>query len=322
MDDSLSHSLARPFAAVLLLVFAWAAQGQDVQQIQNRTVDAVRAQIPGKKGADDPVAKDDEATTPAPKMKGDDEFGEQMILARRAHVEPWTIGMDTQFFYTDNVALVPHGRLSDTYIRTGLYAQYANRIVGDWFMDAAVSSSFFLHDKYDFFDFHLLRAEAGVTRRLPWLNDAFASVHYYWMHIADPEFSRTIFQTQMLNVNLQKMWKVSRGQQFTLGASADLNLLAMPSGPGRHEGSIYAGHSLRLTEKWTVQTGLRGAYFHYPEMNRSDWNLGLTLGLAYALTDWAKLTFSAAGTVNRSNQPAFSYSNIATGLGVSFQMSF
>jgi hypothetical protein len=171
-------------------------------------------------------------------------------------------------------------------------------------------------------DFHLLRAELGVTRKLPWLNDAFASVHYYWFHISDTQFENSIFQNHMVNFNLQKIWKISRGQQFVLGASADLSLSAQPSGPGRHELSLYAGHSLRLTEKWTVQSGLRGGYFYYPEMGRRDSNLGLTLGLTYALRDWAKLTVSAAGTMNRSNMPAFDYNNFATGVGVSFQVSF
>ncbi|HBJ85309.1 MAG TPA: hypothetical protein DDZ88_15820 [Verrucomicrobiales bacterium] len=305
-----------------LIVAMVSGMAQSVDQLQNRAVDSARAQIPREARGSTPEAVENREAQSAPKMQGDDEFGEQMILARRAHAEPWTIGIDTQFFYTDNVALTPRGALDDTYRRTGLYAQYANRIVGNWFMDASVSSFFFLHDKYDFFDFHLLRAEVGVTRRLPWLNDAFASVHYYWFHVADPELSRTIFQSQMLNLNLQKMWKVSRGQQFTLGASADLNLAAMPAGPERNEYSLYSGHSLRLTEKWTMQAGLRGSYFHYPVVGRSDWNTGLTLGLSYAVTDWAKLTFSAAGAVNRSNQPAFSYNNIVTGLGLSFQVSF
>lgn len=296
---------------------------QEASRTQSRAVDSMRSQA---NLADHTKSKKastiDSYDKPAPKMKGDDEFGEQMILARRAHVEPWTLGMDAQFFYTNNVALTPTQPLDETYLRTGFYAQYANRIVGDWFMDASVSSYWFLHSRYDFFDFHLLRSEIGVTRKLPWLNDAFASVHYYWFHIADTEFQHSIFQNHMVNLNVQKIWKISRGQQFTLGLSADLSLAAQPSGPGRHELSLYAGHSLRLTEKWTIQSGLRAGYFHYPEMGRSDTNLGLTIGLSYALRDWAKLTFSAAGTINRSNQSTFDYHNFATGLGVSFQVSF
>ena len=170
---------------ILMASHVLAGSGAEhAQQVQNRTVDAVRAQIPretpGNSTHDGEAEKKaGEMNQPAPKMKGDDEFGEQMILARRAHVEPWTLGMDAQFFYTDNVALTPTNELDDTYLRTGFFAQYTNRIVNDWFMDASVSSFWFLHGKYDFFDFNLLRAEVGVTRRLPWLDDAFASVHYY-----------------------------------------------------------------------------------------------------------------------------------------------
>ncbi|MBE2286428.1 MAG: hypothetical protein IAE77_23430 [Prosthecobacter sp.] len=311
--------------ACLLLAVVGNAKAQMLPQVQNRAVDAMRNQIRQADQSASGVSPDDNhggRNAPAPKMQGDDEFGEQIILARKAHVEPWTLGADVQFFHTNNVALTPDNTLSDTYWRTGFYAQYANRIVGDWFMDASVSSHWFLHGKYDFFDFHLLRTELGVTRRLPWLNDTYAGLHYYWFHIADTEFQRSVFQNHMVNLNLQKTWKVSRGQQFILGMSADLSLAAQPTGPGRHEFTAYAGHTLRLTENWTVQTGLRGGYFYYPEVKRADWNLGLTAGVSYALTDWARLTLSIAGTMNRSNQPAFDYNNFATGAGMSFHVSF
>lgn len=323
MLHSLFNAPVFPVMCACWVMGTLLVSGQSADQAQNRSADLARNQFLRKPatGAASPggAADQDQA---APKMRADEEFGEQVVLTRRAHVEPWTLGVDTQLFYTDNVALTPRQTLEDTYLRTGFYAQYANRIVKDWFMDASVSSFFFLHDRYDFFDFHLLRAEAGVTRRLPWLNDANASMHYYWFHVADAELSNSIFESHMLSFNLQKMWRVSRGQQFTLGASMDLNLAAQPTGPGRHEFSLYAGHSLRLTEKWTVQAGLRGSYFEYHSLGRADWNAAMTVGVSYAVTSWAKLMFSASGAINRSNQPAFSYDNFVTGVGINLQVSF
>jgi len=297
------------------------AAGQGATLVQNRAVDEVRSNAPRQNNL---TGQSDEGreVPPAPKMKGDDEFGEQMILARRAHAEPWTAGAISQYFYTNNVALTPKNELEDTYFRTGFFAQYTNRIVNDWFLDGAISSYWFLHGKYDFFNFHLFRAEVGVTRRLPWLNDSFASVHYYWFNIADPELRGSIFQNHMLNLNLQKIWKISRGQQLTLGGSADLCLAARPAGPGRHELTAYVNHSLRVTEKWTLQAGLRGGFFHYPDMNRSDWNAGLSVGANYGITDWARLMLSLYATTNHSNLPAFSYNNLATGGGLALQLSF
>ena len=255
-------------------------------------------------------------------MKGDDEFGEQLILARRAEVEPWSFTLDAQYFYTDNVALVPEGALDDFYLRTGVFAQYANRIAGDWFMDAGLSNYFHVHDEHRFFDFYLLRPEVGVTRRLPLLADTFAALHYSWFRISDPDFESSIFQDHTINVNLQKIWKISRGQQLLAGAAADFSLAPEPAAPGRHEFSAFAGYRLRLTEAFSVQAGYRGAYYDYPEVDRQDWNHSFTAGVSYEITDWARAVLSATGSLNRSSVSAFDYENLISGVGLSFHIEF
>lgn len=269
-----------------------------------------------------PPASPDGPALAAPKMKGDDEFGEQLILARRAQVEPWSVSLDAQYFFTDNVALVPEGEVEDFYLRAGFSAQYANRVAGDWFMDAGVSSHHYLHNEHDFFDFHLMRGETGITRRLAFLGDAFASVHYAWFRISDPDLSDAVFQDHIVNLNLQKVWKRSRGQQFVFGISADFSLAPEPAEPGRHEYGAYASYKLRLTERISVQAGYRGAYYDYTEIGRQDWNHSVTLGGSYDLTDRFRVMLSASGSLNRSSASFFDYDNIVSGAGVSFHLEF
>lgn len=296
-------------------------QAQTQRPLETRRADAARSQIVGAQPSGSAPA-DPDIGAPAPKMKGDAEFGEQLIVARRAQAEPWSFALDAQYFYTDNVALVPEGEVDDFFLRTGIYAQYANRIVGDWFVDAALSNYVFLHDEHDFFDFHLLRAEAGVTRRLPKLADAFASVHYSWYRISDSDFGDSAFQDHTINAYLQKIWKVSRGQQIIAGTGADFSLAPEPSEPGRNEGSAFVGYKLRLTESFSVQAGYRGAYYQYPDIDRHDWNHSVTVGCTYEITDWARAMITATGSLNRSDNPFFDYNNVVSGVGISLHIEF
>jgi hypothetical protein len=296
-------------------------QAQAPRHLETRRADTARAQVLGSQSLQpDPLSGN--ASLEAPKMTGDDEYGEQLILARRADAEPWSLALDAQYFFTDNVALVPEGQLEDQFLRTGFTAQYANRIYDDWFMDLGLSSYLYLYDEFEFFDFNLLRAEVGITKRLPKLADAFLSAHYSWFRISDSELKDSAFQDQIINLYLQKIWKISRGQQFMIGTGADISLAPEPVEPRRNEYSAFTSYRLRLTESLSILGGYRGAYYDYTEIDRQDWNHSLTVGCVYELTDWARASITATGSVNRSSNPFFDYNNIVSGVGVSLHIEF
>ena len=310
-------------AAALALITAGAAAQEGASAFSKaRASDTARSHSLGADLFDGPPPAPDGPPLAAPKMKGDEEFGEQLILARRAQVEPWSISLDAQYFFTDNVALVPEGEIEDFYLRAGFSAQYANRVVGDWFVDAGLSSHHYLHDQHDFFDFHLLRAEAGVTSRLAFLADVFASAHYAWFRISDPDLSEGVFQDHIISVNVQKVWKRSRGQQIVFGLGADFSLAPEPAEPGRHEYSAYASYKLRLTERISVQAGYRGAFYDYTAIGRQDWNHSTSLGCSYDLNGRFRVSVSGSASFNRSSASFFDYDNIVSGAGVSFHLEF
>ena len=257
-----------------------------------------------------------------PKLPGDSEFGEQVVLARRASWEPWNVLMDANWFYTDNVALASRNPLQDWYLRSGLSARYSNRIEGDWFVDALVDDHLYLHSKYPEIDFNMLSAEVGVTRRLPMLGDAFLTIHYLWYGISDSSLTTEAFENHAVSVSLQKIWKVTRGQQFTAGLSAEYSIAADPAPPRRHEYSGYVGYRLQLTERFSVNSSYRAGWYDYPETGRNDWNHIVLIGASYDLTEWARLGLSASAAWNRSNSSFFNYDNIVSGVGVTLHLEF
>jgi hypothetical protein len=249
-QDRPMKKVAALFCATLCTAVPWAQSTAQEPAPAARKADAARATAlaPESFSGTQPQAAEGAPLT-APKLKGDDEFGDQVILARRANWEPWAVSLDNQYYYTDNIALVPEGELGDWYLRTGVAIQYSNRIGGDWFLDAVLTNHFYLHDAYDVFDFHLLRAGVGGYAAPPWLQDTFLSARYSWYRISESDLTSEAFQDHVATLGAQKIWKISRGQQIFGGFSADFSLAPDPELPGRDEYSAFVGYKLRLTEK-------------------------------------------------------------------------
>jgi hypothetical protein len=256
------------------------------------------------------------------KLPGDLDYGEQKILNRRAHWEPWAITTSAEYFYSDNVALASAGNLQDWHLRTGLSASYTNRIAGDWFLHGGLDAYTYLHDQYDALDFVLIRPELGILRRLPWFDDTYLSLGYVGYSISQSDLATEAFRNHASAVTLQKIWKPSRGQQLIAGLSAEYSLNAEPIAPQRHEYASYIAYRCQLTEHISATASYRASYFVYPSTDRADWNHVLVLGASYDLTDWAKLSLSASAARNISNYAFFDYDNVVTGIGLTLHIEF
>lgn len=254
------------------------------------------------------------------KLGGDAEYGEQVVLTRKAHWAPWTLSLDAQYFYTDNVALASKGVVDDFYLRTSAVVQYTNRIHGDLFADAAISNSIYVHDRHSEFDFHFLRAEAGLIWQAPWLADSYFSLHYAWYRISESDFSTSAFENHAACLSGQKTWRISRGQQVFAGLNAELSIAADPESPRRDEYSAFMGYKLRVTEKFSVQASYRAGLYDYRESGRNDWNHTVALACSYDVMEWVRLQLAASGSWNRSSAAFFNYDNLVAGLGVSLHV--
>ncbi|MDZ4288768.1 MAG: hypothetical protein U0984_12460 [Prosthecobacter sp.] len=153
----------------------------------------------------------------APKMAGDDEYGEQRILLRRASWAPWSVEVDAQVLWTDNVALANRNEQSDTYLRTGLRVGYANRVVGNLFVNASWDYHTVRHSEAIGLDFDLGRGDLGFMYMLPQLRDAFLVARYSYFRLTEVGGGSVLFEDHVLSLGLQKLWKISRGQQIFAG---------------------------------------------------------------------------------------------------------
>ena len=294
-------------------------------EVEQPAADRARASVIGLSITPFSVTKEGPVASPvqpAPKLPGDYEYGEQIVLARRANFEPWNISLDAEYFFTDNVALASTGELQDFYLRTGALARYTNRISGDWFLNTSLDAHTILHERFDVLDFLLVKAEAGVLYRVPWLADTFLSAGYVGYWISEADLSTEAFGNHAMSFGAQKVWKPARAMQIVLGLSGEYSLDAEPSSPQRHEYTAYLGYRLRLTDELTLSASYRLGYYDYPVIDRQDWNYVLVVGASYDLTRYARVSLSASSTWNRSSTSFFDYDNIVSGVSLSLHLEF
>jgi hypothetical protein len=265
-----------------------------------------------------------EASAPAaaPKMAGDEEYGEQRILLRRASWAPWSFEADVEALWTDNAALSRDNAESDSYLRTGFRTGYSNRVAGNLFFNAGVDYHTVRHSEFTELDFDLLRGDIGLMYMLPKLRDAFLVTRYSYYRLTEVGLGPLLYEDHIASLGLQKVWKISRGQQIFAGAYADWSTAPEPWEAGRHEYSLFTGWKLRLTEALTVQLSYRGARYLYRTGEREDWNHVMLAGANYAFTDWLRAGVTGSYTVNRSSGAAFNFQNFIAGAGLTAHWEF
>lgn len=324
MSPSCSASLAFArlcCAGVFFLFFAGVLSAQTTA-----TADLARQQSLAQGGwgsnLDTDGEQKDSSVLAAPKMDGDEEYGEQRILLRRANWAPWSIEMDVEAFYTDNVALANQGAEPDTYLRSGMRAGYSNRVVGNLFFNAGLDYHTVRHSEFTAFDFDLVRMDLGFMYMLPKLRDTFIVTRYSYYRLMEAGVGTPLFEDHVASLGLQKVWKVSRGQQIFAGLYADWSTVPQPWAAGRHEYSFFTGWKLRLTEAINVQLSYRGAYYHYRTGQRTDWNHVAVAAANYDVKDWLRLSLTGSYSANRSSGPAFDYQNLIVGAGITAHWEF
>jgi hypothetical protein len=316
---------ARTLAAALVSLLLWkapAARAQSSTGLEPRRDIANLA--PLKPSATLPAGgspRQDTANASASSTHGS-EFGEQRILQRRAHVEPWSASLEGDFFYTDNAALAAHHRQADWYWRAGADISYTNRIHGPFFIDLSLQQNFFRYLSFDALDFDLTRFEGGFLMQAPWLDDSFFFARYRLERITEATFGSSLLTNHSLDLGLQKVWKISRGQQVFASVSTNLALQTDPGASERHEYSIALGYSLRLTQRVTAGLSYRGSRYEYTQIDRQDWNHIVAAGLTYEVTDWLRAGLNVSYTYNDSSLQAANYKNLLPGASLALHIAF
>lgn len=249
------------------------------------------------------------------------EFGEQVVLVRQAQWEPWRADAGVSGFFTDNVALAPN-RVHDYFMKYDLSVGYSNRISGPWSMDIALAQSWVRYDQFDSLDFDLVRGDAGIAYQADWLGDASFFLRYSFYRLAEAGFGSEIMHNNSLSVGLQKVWKVSQGQQVFFGVASEPSLETVPAIAQRHEHSLFGGWSVRLTDKLITQVSGRIGYHVSSATDREDWNYVALASVNYAVTDWAHVGVSSSLSWNESNKGIYTYRNVIAGVFVGVNLTF
>lgn len=249
------------------------------------------------------------------------EFGEQVVLMRHAQWNPWSVEAGVSLFFTDNVALAPRA-VEDWFMKYDMGVGYTNRITGPWSMEVSLAQALVRYDQFDALDFDLTRASAGIAYEASWLSDASFFLRYQFYRITDAGFGDEILRNHSLSVGVQKVWKVSTGQQLFFGLSSDPSLEAAPSIAERHEHAVFGGWSLRLTERLTAQVSGRIGYHVSTATDRQDWNYVTLASATYAVTDWARVSVTSSIAWNESDRSVFTYRNVIAGVFVGMHLTF
>lgn len=317
----------RLFVLIMLLtgLVIGAAQAQNsTSNVQQADMARQQSVAQGAWGSNLADEDDDSAssTPAAPTMAGDEEYGEQRILIRKASWAPWSLEADIETLWTDNVALSSQYMEEDTYLRTGFRVGYSNRVVGNLFFNASWDYHTVRHSEYTDLDFDLGRGDIGLMYLLPKLKDTFLVTRYSYYRLSEAGLGTKLYDDHVASVGLQKTWKISRGQQIFAGLYADWSTAPEPWAAGRHEYSLFTGWRLRLTDALSLQLSYRGARYQYRTGERQDWNHVMMANVSYNITDWLRAGVTGSYTINRSSGPAFDYENFIIGAGLTAHFEF
>ncbi len=304
-----------------LLATAGAARGQGALAGSRRDVAAQSAPAALSLSAT-PAAREAAVSTPGTILGLGSEFGEQEIVQRRAHPEPWSAGVDTQFYGTSNAGLTSSHEKGDWYLRSGAAISYTNLVKGPVFVDFNLQQYFFRYGKYNALDFDLTRFQGGALVRASWLDDAFFFGRYRLERITESGFGSTYLTSHVAELGVQKVWKISRGQQISGALEADLPIDTDPRQSGRREYSASLAYTLRLTARLTASLSYRGAWYDYTDLPRSEWNHIFSLDANYDLTDWLHFGVSTSYTCNDANHSVYDYGNLVYGGSAALRISF
>lgn len=259
----------------------------------------------------------------APKMEGDEEYGVQKILYKRSNWDPWSFRFDFGGSYTSNVALVDRGEIDDWFLQSGITLGYVPQIKGGLFARTMVSDQIFRYSANDFFDFDLLRAQAGLLYAFPRAGTAwdpllgnlvlYADYNYY--RIAEPwDWGDDSFDNHSISIGGDKTWRFSRGHSIVAGVNADWSLDASRPEPQRDEYTAYVAYKVKWTGNIESTLAYRAGLYDYSHQDRRDFNQIVSLGLEYRITDWLRLNTTVSGTFNNSDRSVYDYKALNTGV--------
>ena len=251
----------------------------------------------------------------------DADIGEQQILKRIEHYEPFTASVGVPFYYTSNAALAGTGELGDVLVAPAVGVTYAPRLTRTLFGVFTLQRQSFYYNKYSALDFGSFDFRAGLSYVLPRLHNLMLRAEYGYNRLTFSNSFEDFFSNHSVVLNAELPFRIGRAQQFSLGVDTNISLQADPAPPRRHEFDIYAGYWVKVTR--SLSLGAVGRVFvrDYRSIDRSDVSEVLALTANYRITKCFSAGAASTLAWSQSSRSVFDYSvaNIGGSLSLSFQ---
>lgn len=237
----------------------------------------------------------------------DPDLGEQAILKRAEHYDPWTVSVGAPISYTSNVALARNNEQSDVIFTPAFGVSYVPRLTSTLYASFSVGQQFFYYDEFEDLDFGSFDARAGLIYTMPRFRNLLLRADYSYNRLTFDDSFDEFFQSHMLSLGAELPFRIGRAQQVSIGADFNFTLDADPDEPGRHDYSAFVGYSVSLTRALSLGAVGRLAVRDYIEGDRTDVSGIFAVSASYRFTKWFSANAISTFATSDSNQDVFDY---------------
>jgi hypothetical protein len=252
----------------------------------------------------------------------DSDLGEQAILKRVEKYEPFTIETGVPIYYTSNVALVDHGRVSDVIVAPVIGITYAPRLQKTLYGEFGLRQQFFYYQDFSSFNFASFDALAGLVYFAPTLHNLTFRANLDYNRLTGTDTFDDFFSNVALGLSTELPIPIGRAQQISIGADANISLYATPDPPQRNDFGVYLGYAVNLSRSFSLNATGRVVVRPYDTGGRTDVSEIIALSGNYRVRDWLVLSAISTYVANQSSQSVFDYEVFNLGGGITLSWKF
>jgi hypothetical protein len=305
-------------ALVCLVVASMSASAQQIQ-VQDRA-DLLRKTGPS---ATDPYSEengDDYGRAVA--TPNDADIGEQQILKRVEHYDPFTVSVSAPFYYTSNVALVRNHAEGDVLFAPAALVTYAPRFTKTLYGAFTLQRQEFYYDKFSELNFGSFDFRAGVSLILPKAHNLVLHGEYDYNRLTLSNSFNGFYDNHSIFLSAELPFRFGRAQQLSFGLDTNVSLDASPAAPQRDEFDFYVGYAVNLTRSLSVTAVGRIFVRDYRSIDRNDVSEIIALSANYRFNKYFSAGVASTLASSQSSKSVFDYDVANIGGALSFTFNF
>jgi hypothetical protein len=238
----------------------------------------------------------------------DPDLGQQEILKRVVQYNPWVFAIATPVFYTSNVALTPHGELSDVVFAPAAAFFYEPQLARTLYAHIGAREQIFYYGENTIFDFGSLDCEAGLSYFAPQWHNLMLRAWYDFNRLTlGDRLGEEFFSNHGIILNAELPFRIDRAQQISIGVDTNLSVGADHQSPRRNDYEGYIGYSVDLTRALSLHAVGRVVARDYHQNGRTDVSEIISATATYRLNNFLWLNAISSFAHSDSNQDVFDY---------------